>query len=228
MRRDEITEAGANASPFIRLEEGSNFISAVRQDLTYDRRDSRFAPTDGYIVRFSNDVAGLAGDIAYFKNQAKASYYYGISQDWVINAVGEMGYIFGLGDDDVRISDRFFLNSNKLRGFESGEVGPRDTSTDTPLGGKFTYTGTVQLMFPLGLPKQFGVSGSVFTDAGSLTGLDFDDPVVSDTGSLRWSAGIGLSWRSPFGPVRLDFAVPILKEDFDKVENIHFNFGTRF
>ena len=83
-------------------------------------------------------------------------------------------------------------------------------------------------MFPLGLPKQFGVSGSVFTDAGSLTGLDFDDPVVSDTGSLRWSAGIGFSWRSPFGPIRVDFAVPILKEDFDKDENIHFNFGTRF
>ena len=83
-------------------------------------------------------------------------------------------------------------------------------------------------MFPLGLPKQFGVSGSVFTDAGSLTGLDFDDPVVSDTGSLRWSAGGGVSWRAPFGPVRLDFAVPILKEDFDKDENFHFNFGTRF
>ena len=228
LRRDEITDAGANASPFIRLEEGSNFISAVRQDLTYDRRDSRFAPTDGYIVRFSNDVAGLAGDIAYLKNQAKASYYYGISQDWVISAEGEIGYIFGLGDDDVRISDRFFLDSNKLRGFESGEVGPRDTSTDTSLGGKFIYTGTVELMFPLGLPKQFGVSGSVFTDAGSLTGLDFDDPVVSDTGSLRWSAGIGFSWRSPFGPIRVDFAVPILKEDFDKDENIHFNFGTRF
>lgn len=228
LRRDEVTNVDVGASRFIRLEEGSDFVSVVGQDLTYDRRNSKIEPTDGYIIRLSNDIAGLGGDIAFLKNRATASYYYGIAKDWVISTRGDIGYIFGLGDDDVRVSDRFFLGGDKLRGFDNGGVGPRDISTDDALGGKFLYSGTVELTVPLGLPQQLGVSGAVFTDAGSLTGLDFDDPVIADTGSLRWSVGVGLAWRSPFGPVRLDFSVPILQEDFDEDENIRFNFGTRF
>ncbi|NKB57045.1 MAG: outer membrane protein assembly factor BamA [Alphaproteobacteria bacterium] len=228
LRRDEITDVDNDASVFIQNEEGTDFVSVVGQDLTYDRRNSKIEPTDGFVVRLSNDVAGLGGDISYLKSRLSGAVYYGVAQDWVVSTRGEAGYIFGLGDDDVRISDRFFLGGDKLRGFDNGGVGPRDTKTDDALGGKFVYSGTVEMTFPLGLPKQFGVNGAVFTDAGSLTDLDFDDPIIADTASIRWSAGIGIAWRSPFGPVRLDFAVPILKEDFDETENIRFNFGTRF
>ena len=228
LRRDEITDVDSTASKFIRAEEGTDWVSVVGQDLTYDRRNSKIEPTDGYIARLSNDFAGLGGDISFLKSRFSAAYYYSIAPEWVINTRGDVGYVFGLGDDDVRISDRFFLGGEKLRGFDNGGAGPRDISTDDALGGNFVYSGTIELAFPLGLPKQFGVSGAVFTDAGSLTDLDFDDPVIADTGSVRWSAGVGVAWRSPFGPVRLDFAVPILKEDFDEDENIRFNFGTRF
>lgn len=227
-RRDEVTDVENDASVFIKAEEGTDFVSAVGQDITYDRRNSRLDPTDGYVIRLSNDLAGLGGDIAFFKARLTSTYYYGIAQNWVISARGDVGYITGLGDDDVRISDRFFLGGDKLRGFDNGGVGPRDVSTDDALGGKFVYSGSVELIFPLGLPKQFGVNGALFTDAGSLTDLDFDDPVIEDTASIRWSAGLGVAWRSPFGPVRLDFAVPIVKEDFDETENFRFNFGTRF
>ena len=227
-KRDEITNVDNGASVFIRNEESTNFVSVIGQELSYDRRNSRIEPTDGYIVRLSTDVAGLGGDISYFKPRVSGAYYYGIAQNWVVNTRGDIGYIVGLGDDDVRISDRFFLGGDKLRGFDNGGVGPRDISTDDALGGNLVYSGSVELSFPLGLPKQFGVNGAVFTDAGSLTELDFDDPIIADTGSVRWTAGVGLAWRSPFGPVRLDFAVPILKEDFDTTENFRFNFGTRF
>lgn len=226
--RDEITDVENDASVFIQNEEGTDFVSVVGQDLTYDRRNSTLEPTEGFVVRLSNDIAGLGGDIAFLKTRLNGAVYYGIAQDWVLSSRAEAGYVFGLGDDDVRISDRFFLGGDKLRGFDNGGVGPRDIKTDDALGGKLVYSGTVEMTFPLGLPKQFGVNGAIFTDAGSLTDLDFDDPVIADTGSIRWSAGIGIAWRSPFGPVRLDFAVPILKEDFDEDENIRFNFGTRF
>jgi outer membrane protein insertion porin family len=227
-RRDEITDVDSDASVFIKGEESTDFVSVVGQDLTYDRRNSKIEPTEGFVVRLSNDLAGLGGDIAYIKSKLSGQAYYSIAQSWVVSTRAEVGYIEGLGNDDVRISDRFFLGGDKLRGFDNGGVGPRDTKTDDALGGKLVYSGSAELIFPLGLPKQFGVSGALFTDFGSLTALDFDDPVIADTGSLRWSAGIGVAWRSPFGPVRLDFAVPILKENFDETENIRFNFGTRF
>ena len=228
LRRDEVADVENDASVFIKIEEGTDFVSVVGQDLTYDRRNSKIVPTDGYIVRLSNDVAGLGGDISYLKSRVTGTYYFDIAQDWFVSTRADFGYIFGLGDDDVRISDRFFLGGDKLRGFANGGVGPRDISTDDALGGKLVYSGTVEMIFPLGLPKQLGINGAIFTDAGSLTDLDFEDSVIADTGSIRWAAGIGVAWRSPFGPVRLDLAVPILKEDFDETENFRFNFGTRF
>lgn len=226
--RDEITDVDSTASVFIQNEESINFVSVVGQELSYDRRNSRIEPTDGYIARLTNDLAGIGGDISYLKSRIFGKYYYGIAQGWVASVRSEIGYITGLGDDDVRISDRFFLGGDKLRGFGNGGVGPRDISTDDALGGNFVYSGSIELTFPLGLPKQLGVSGAVFTDAGSLSELDFENPIIADTASVRWATGIGLAWRSPFGPVRIDYAVPILKEDFDATENFRFNFGTRF
>ncbi len=228
LRRDEVTNVDSAASPFILREEETDFVSLVGHKLSYDRRNSRIAPTDGYLLRLSNDFAGLGGDISYLKSKLSAIFYYSLAPDWVTNFRAEVGYIIGLGNDDVRINDRFFLGGDNLRGFVSGGVGPRDTNTDDALGGKQIVSASVELNFPLGLPKQFGISGAIFTDAGTLTGLDFDDPAIADTGSVRVSAGFGVAWQSPFGPVRIDFAVPLVKEDFDDTENIRFNFGTRF
>lgn len=227
VREDDISDVDSGASIFIREEVGQTISSIIGHDLTYDRRNSKISPTDGYLLLLSNDVAGLGGDVNYFKTRVKAQYHYSIWEDWIASVKGEIQNIFGFGDD-VRVSDRFFLGGDKLHGFESGGVGPRDLSTDDALGGKQSYSATAELKFPLGLPKQFGVTGVVFTDVGTLTGLDFESPNIVDTGSIRWSAGVGLGWNSPFGPIRIDFSQPIVKEDFDITENIRFNFGTRF
>ena len=228
LRRDEVTDVFSTASRFIRQELGVDFVSLVGHKLSYDKLNSRISPTDGYILRIANDFAGIGGDIGYLKTTLSADYYYSVLPGWVLIISGDFGYIFGFGDDDVRINDRFFLGGENLRGFASGGVGPRDTRTDGTLGGKQLATGSVELKFPLGLPKQFGVSGTVFTDLGTLTGLDFQDPDIADTGSVRLAAGIGVAWKSPFGPIRIDLSVPLIKEEFDKTENVRFNFGTRF
>jgi len=227
IREDDISDVDTSASKFIRSEVGSRISSIIGHDLTYDRRNSEVSPTSGYLLSLSNDIAGIGGDVNYFKTRAKAQYFYPIKNGWVASVRGEVANIIGF-NDDVRVSDRFFLGGDKLHGFESAGIGPRDLSTDDALGGKQSYTATAEIIFPLGLPKQFGVSGAVFTDVGTLTGLDFDDAVVVDKASIRLAAGLGFGWNSPFGPIRIDFSFPILKEDFDVTEVVRFNFGTRF
>ena len=140
----------------------------------------------------------------------------------------EAGYIFGLADD-VRISDRFFLGGDSFRGFAPSGVGPHDSDTDDSLGGNILFAGTAELGFPLGLPEEFGIRGRVFSDFGTLTDIDDDHGAsVDDSASLRVSVGTGLTWRSTLGPIALDYAVPVRKEDFDEVERFRFSFGTRF
>jgi outer membrane protein insertion porin family len=227
LRSDKVTDIDNNASQFLQAEVGRKLASIVGHDLSYDRRNSRVSPTSGYLLKLSNDVAGLGGDVSYFKTRLNGQAHYSPFEGWVLSVRGEIANIYGI-DDDVRVTDRFFLGGDKLRGFEAGGVGPRDLTTDDALGGKQSYVATAELTFPLGLPKQFGVSGAIFTDAGTLTELDFESVKVVDEASLRWTVGAGLGWKSPFGPIRIDFSLPILNEDFDVTENVRFNFGTRF
>jgi outer membrane protein insertion porin family len=157
------------------------------------------------------------------------TYYYPVAKDWTFSLLGETGAIRGVFDEDVKINERYFLGNNTFRGFERSGIGPRDLETDDALGGNYFYRASAELTLPLGLPEDLGVSGHVFNDLGTLWHID--DPNqegIGDTNSLRASAGIGASWRSPFGPIRVDLAHPYLKEDYDKDEIFRFSFGTRF
>jgi outer membrane protein insertion porin family len=230
LREDELTNVITSASPFILAEQGNSSVSMIGQDLTYDRRDDRFDPTDGYFVRLSNDFAGLGGTQTFIRNRVQVGTYYTIVDEWVASLTGEAGYIYDFGGEFVRISNRFFLGGDSLRGFQTGGVGPRDTDFGASLGGKRLYSGSAELTFPTGLPKELGVRGSFFSDFGTLTdsGEPADRGTIADTGSLRVSAGMGALWRSPFGPVKLSIAKAILKEETDKTELFRFSFGSRF
>jgi len=224
-----IEDVDPTASRFIREQEGETLTSLVSQRLTYDRLDSRIEPTDGYILRLGNELAGLGGDVSYVNVTAGANFYYPVFENVILGISGEAGYIWGLGED-VRINDRFFVGGSNLRGFERAGIGPRDANGDA-LGGNRYAVGSVELTFPLGLPEELGLKGRAFGDVGTLGEVDIDPgpgEVINDTESLRASLGVGLSWASPFGPVRLDLAYPVLEEDFDKTENFRFSFGTRF
>jgi outer membrane protein insertion porin family len=223
----DISDVDANASRFVRDQEGTTLQSAVGHLTVLDRRDSRIEPTEGYIVRFGNEVSGLGGDVHYFRTSVNGAYYYPLFEGTVLSLSAEGGHIIGLGED-VRINDRFFVGGSNLRGFERAGIGPRDLTTDDALGGNIYGVGTVEVSFPLGLPEELGIRGRAFTDFGTLTDVDDDGAEVVDEGSLRASVGVGISWRSPLGPIRIDFSEPVLKEDFDRTENIRFSFGTQF
>jgi len=228
LRDDTITDISSTASPYIQAEKGGRTSSAVGQTLLFDRRDNRQDPSGGYFVSFDTSVAGLLGNTDYVKGILQGAYYYSVAPQWVITVSGEGGYAYGINGQPVHLSDRFFIGGDNLRGFATGGVGPHDLNTSDSLGGNKYYLGSTSLDFPLGLPKEFGVTGRVFTDFGSLFGIDQYGPAIADSAALRVSTGVGLSWKSPLGPIKVDLGIPIKKEAGDKTEVFRVGFGTRF
>ncbi len=227
LENQEISDVDDDASIIVRSEEGETLRSIIGQDLTWDRRDNRFDPRDGFRVKLSNEFAGVGGDVTFLRNTLEGDYYLPVLEDVTLKLGGELGYMFGIGED-TRIADRFFIGGESFRGFEPGGAGPRDTSTNDALGGNAYYKGTVELSFPLGLPEEFEIRGRLFTDIGASFDADSDASFVEDSATPRVSVGPGLSWRSPFGPLRLDLGFPIYKQDFDQEQLLSFSFGTQF
>lgn len=228
LENNAIENVNTTASRFIRDQEGERTTSAVSQRTTYDNRDSVIFPREGLLYWLDTEIAGLGGDAEYISGKTGASYYYPVWEDVIFNVLGEVGAIEGYNDKDVIINERYYLGGSTLRGFANAGVGPRDSATDDALGGNFFYRSSAELSFPVGLPEELGVQGHTFADAGSLTDVDEAGAGILDAGSLRASVGAGLSWRSPFGPIRVDLAIPVASEDYDEEEKFRFNFGTRF
>ncbi|NDF12958.1 MAG: outer membrane protein assembly factor BamA [Proteobacteria bacterium] len=229
LRSDEITDIDPLASRFIKDQAGKTTASIVGHTFTYDTRDSRFDPTEGYYIRFNQDFAGLGADSKFIKNDIRGGYYVPtLNNKWILQFSLRGGKIFPLAGRDVEINNRFFVGGNEIRGFSNDGIGPRDSLTKDVLGGNTFYAGTVEYTFPLGLADELGFSGSVFMDAGSLFDVDDHGPGVLDEASLRSSVGVGLSWKSPLGPVRINLAQALTKESFDETEILRFSFGTRF
>ncbi len=227
IRNDRIEDIETGASRFIVAQAGSTTTSAVGYTLTLDLRDDRIDPTSGYVLRIAQDLAGLGGDVRFLRSILNYAYYYPWTDQWVTRLAWEQGHIIGLGED-VRLTNRFFISSDTFRGFANGGVSPRDTATGDALGGTIYYVGTVEQRFPLGLPEELGILGRVFTDFGAVAESNENGPGIFDSGALRISAGLGVTWRSPLGPVAIDLGWPILKEGPDETEVLRFSFGTRF
>jgi len=218
------------ASIYVADQAGGRLTSAVGQTLLYDRRDRPTDPTAGWFVSEGNDLAGAGGDVRYLRSSLSGGYYHAWAPGWVASLTGEGGYIKGIGQS-VAIEDRFFVGGDNLRGFATGGIGPRDQNTNEALGGNVYYVGSVTQGFPLGLPSELGLAGRVWSDFGSLIHTD-DVPTsanpIQQSNSLRVSAGIGLTWKSPFGPIRIDLGHPVLRKSFDKISIFRFGFGSRF
>jgi outer membrane protein insertion porin family len=242
-RSDDITNIQSNASLFIQLQAGTHLTSAIGQVLLYDRRDNRQEPTSGYFASIGNDFAGVGFGVEYLRSKVSGGYYYSVAPEWVLGITGEAGDVRGWGGQKVLLQDRFFVGGDNLRGFAPAGIGPRDVISSDSLGGNKYYVGSVALSIPLGLPKELGITGRVFTDFGTLFSNDQKNlvltpaqlaanggiqPLILDSAAVRATAGFGVSWKSPVGPVRLDLAYPIKKESFDKTQLFHVSFGTRF
>ncbi|WP_376090717.1 outer membrane protein assembly factor BamA [Roseomonas sp. CCTCC AB2023176] len=237
-----IFDVNTDASRYIQEQAGTTLLSQVGQTIIYDRRDSRLDPRDGYFIRLGTDVAGLGGDVNYVRARLDGAYFIPFERllgdpDYVLAISASVGRLEPFGSRDERIVDRFFLGGENLRGFRVAGVGPRDRDTGDALGGRTIWTQTTEFRFPLGLPQELGITGRAFVDVGSLSGSSSSAPargslpavtVVGDEGSPRVGTGLGISWRSPFGLINLDFAQAVVKEKYDRTQFFRFGFGTRF
>ncbi|MFN3614011.1 MAG: outer membrane protein assembly factor BamA [Rubrimonas sp.] len=228
---DEIRDVAADASEFIRVDQGTAVTSSVGYRYTYDQRNDPLQPTGGYVFEASQDFAGLGGDTRYVRSRIVATAFTSLfAEDVVGSLTFEGGNITSFGDD-IRVTDRFFLGGDVMRGFSRGGAGPRDLTTGDSLGGNNYAVLRSEVTFPLGLPDAFGLSGGVFGDVGTAWGLDTvtrGGVTVDDDPKLRASVGVSLFWDSGFGPLRVNLAMPLLSEDGDDKEFFRLTAGTRF
>jgi outer membrane protein insertion porin family len=227
VREDKVFNVPVTASAAIRDAQGSFLTSLVGYQIAWDRRDDPVKPRDGWLFTLGNDFAGLGGSVNYIRADATEAFYYPVTDTITGILRAEQGYITGIGQN-VRITDRFFLGGDNLRGFKLAGVGPRDVDYGDALGGNIFATATAELTFPLGLPAEFGVKGAAFTDFGTLFQTDSVVPNLFDRRSPRAASGVGLNWESPFGPIRVDIAKAWLKGRYDHAQTVRFNVGTHF
>ena len=229
LRQDNVNDVDSDASIYIQEQKGKNTVSLIGQDLIYDRRDSRINPTEGYYTSLGTDLAGLGGDSKFFRVNMTGIQYFPVAEEVVLSLRGDAGRIWGIGGKKVRINDRYFLGDVSLRGFEYGGVGARDRATDDALGGLWYATATAEMMFPIGLPKEMGIKGKIFSDAGWIGKPDnYNSMKMEYSGKTRLAVGTGILWQSPMGMINLDFAFPVLKADHDKRRIFRLNFGKGF
>jgi outer membrane protein insertion porin family len=230
IKKERIADVESTASIYVKTQEGSKVVSLVGHTLAYDRLDSIIDPTNGYIVKFSQDLAGLGGNTRYLSNEVTASYFKPVyKKEWIFKLRGKAGYKLGYGGKKVELIDRFYLGPDEVRGFDIAGIGPRDKKTGDALGGNTFYVGTAELYFPLGLPNELGVKGSVFTDFGALWGVQAADPTkIHDKHALRASYGASVHWKSPMGGIAFHYGIPFRKEKFDDIRKFYFSYSTKF
>ncbi len=234
LRMEEITNVASTASLFIT--ERSDIRSSIGFNYSLDRRNDPVRPTRGWDFNFDQEFTGVGGSVKYLKSKADWRMYHGFNEDFQATLGLSGGYVDGIGQK-VIINDRFFVGGSDFRGFERAGVGARDLETDDALGAEAYAIASAELTFPNFLPEALDIDTSIFVDAGYV-GLSDDEDIFSSTGTAltevedklapRLSAGLSVYWKSPFGPVRLDFSHAFLKEDYDKTEAFRFSAGTRF
>jgi len=231
-RGDPDNTLDNGSSAILQREAGSRVTSALGYTFTFDNRLTGIDPLGGVLVRFGQDFAGLGGDLQYVSSTALVSVERRVmSEEVTLRAELEGGALFMLSGDS-RITDRFNL-FGKMRGFAPNGVGPRDltASNRDTLGGNYFFVARLEAEFPLGLPEEYGLSGGLFLDVGSVWGLDDTAGTsgpVDDSMRLRAAAGFSLFWRTPIGPLRMNFAAPLMKESYDKDQFFDLTISTRF
>jgi len=244
LRNDNVL-VFSSASAALQSQSGNRTTSVLGYSFSWSQLNDPIEPSDGFRFTVSQDLAGLGGDVNYVRTEIQSAFYYGLWRDIVASFTANTGFILGWGGDSIRINDRFFKGGNSFRGFDVGGLGPRTVSRDEDtgelnlgdsLGGRLYAIGALEVTFPLGLPEQYGISGSVFTEFGTLGLLDSADQIDEGTSpvftvddlALRASAGVSIFWDSPFGPVRFDFAEAFMAEEYDRTEFFRFSTRTGF
>jgi outer membrane protein insertion porin family len=237
------------------LAQGAEWVSSVGYSLDYNTLDNNKNPTDGLLIDWKQNFAGVGGDVSYLKSAVDGKYYAPMVADIVALVHVQGGMLNQVGNQPLRMLDNFQMGPNLVRGFAPNGIGPRDltffpyTQTGDALGGTKYWGASLEFQMPFWfLPKEVGLKGAVYADAGSL--WDYQGPTSNaatgeinglvngkfctcamtfdDENVIRTSVGVGLIWASPFGPLRFDYAIPVTKGKYDVVQQFKFGGGTSF
>ncbi|MEI8144580.1 MAG: outer membrane protein assembly factor BamA [Alphaproteobacteria bacterium] len=251
------------------INDRQRFISTVGYSLIYNSLDRVTNPSQGLYGELRQDFAGLGGNARFVRTTGELRYYHDLTNDIIGQIRLQAGNITGFGSNSVRssdgsvatggkldVTDQFFMGPELVRGFQTAGIGTRDFASAGLSGrlpdaiGNTNYWGaSAEVTFPFAfLPRDFGMRGALFADAGSVWGynsrlsftqagsatalnVNLNDPRTGKPTSdayLRSSVGLGLLWNSPFGPIRFDYSFVLAKAPFDRTQAFRFSGGTRF
>jgi outer membrane protein insertion porin family len=225
---DDVTEISDNASEEVRSESGDSLISSVTPSLMYNSLNSSFLPSKGTQSRTAFRFAGLGGDNRFIKTDFKARWFHTLLNNprwggaYVLSLRGALGLstVFARPNDSdsLPLGQRYFPGNPSVRGYESRSLGPKDVNGEV-IGGDKQLVTSIELRFPL--LKRFGLNGVTFFDSGQA----FRQSDSIDISEMRRSAGVGVRWLSPFGPLAVDFAFALNSEPEDETSLFNFNMG---
>ena len=232
---EKITVPLSSSSLILKEDQGKISKSEISLNYLIDGRDSIIKPKKGYLLKSDLTISGLGAENSFIKASARGKVYNSFFND-LITITGELeGGFMGMEKGFSRTTDRFSLGGRSLRGFQYGQIGPREG--DEPLGGENYAVSRIEANFPIGLPEELGLYGGLFAEAGSLWGLEYDEDKINissedlrSIGSkIRTSIGFTLYWSTPIGPLQFNWAKPQQYiKGIDKTENFSFNIASQF
>ncbi|HCP82143.1 MAG TPA: outer membrane protein assembly factor BamA [Octadecabacter sp.] len=209
--------------------EGAVATNSLGYNYSYDTRRTGLNPNAGVLVRFGQEFG--VGDSTFIETTAEiTAQTLVLSEEVTLRATLEGGYL-SYSDGDSRITDRYFLSSRTMRGFQPGGIGPRDAVTDDALGGNAFAVARLEAEFPLGLPEEYGISGGLFLDYGSVwdvgNGANATNTLYNDF-TPRTVAGASLFWDTPIGPLRFNYTEPLDVQANDETKSFDVTISTDF
>ena len=235
---ENIDVTAVGSSEVLKQDIGQSTRSLIDFSLRHDKRDSIIKPTKGYIINFGSEIAGLGGDDQFLKSKASGKIYQGVFDNSVIFSTELEGGILSMGKGYSKVVDRFLLGGRSFRGFKYNGIGPRELNNGSytiPLGGEKYAIARLAASFPLGLPRELGLYGSLFAEAGTLWSLKTDpnisglsDKVALTDRTIRTSIGFAMNWETPIGPLQFNWSRPQKYLEADDLEYFSLNLATRF
>ena len=219
----EVIETNSTASSQQQSQEGNYWDSFIKLNMNYDKRNQKFQTSDGFRSFYSVDLP-LLSDTNTIKNYYNYSHYFDFFEKNFSSISIYLQSANSLNDNNVKLSERITIPSNRLRGFEAGRVGPKDG--EDYVGGNYAYSINFSSNIPQLLEDSQSFDFLFFADAADLWGVDYNSSI--DGKGIRSSIGLGLDWMSPIGPMNFTLAYPITKQTGDKTETFRFNLGTTF
>jgi len=220
----ENIETDSTASNLQKKQQGDYWDSFLNIEFSLDKRNQRFKPSKGYFSSFRTELPVIS-DTNSLSNTLRYNFYTNLYNENITSFSFYAKTSNSLSNDNIKLTERNFLPSNRLRGFQLGKVGPKDGGDY--IGGNYAASFNVNSTVPQLFEQNQNIDFLLFFDAANLWGVDYDSS-LNETNKIRSSAGIAIDWITPVGPLNLSLSQPITKAKSDKTETFRFNLGTTF